>query len=208
MALSDIPSFKEILTDNSASETEIEDHKPEYRNTLTSSTVQNSLVPHNITQVSHIHSFVPQYHSPITAYDFENIIPRFSGKNQRNIITWLQRFENIAESFKISEQQKFILLQLGLKDIARHYIQSELQLFTYDVLKRSILAKFSLEISTAHIHDLLRLRNCQTLETVFQYYITNCAIANRIALDYACLIYCVISGINDTPKQIDALRCT
>lgn len=124
MALSDIPSFKEIVTDNSASETEIEDHKPEDRNTLTSSTVQNSPVPHNVTQVSHIHSFGTQYHSPITAYDFENIIPRFSGKNQKKIIIWLQRFENIAESFKISEQQKFILLQRALGSIARHYIQS------------------------------------------------------------------------------------
>lgn len=130
MALPDIPSFKEILTDNSASETEIEDHKPEDRNTLTSSTVQNYLVPHNITQVSHIHSFGTQYHSPITAYDFENIIPRYRDKNQKNIITWIQRFENVAEYFKISEQQKFILLQRALEGIARHYIQSELQLFT------------------------------------------------------------------------------
>lgn len=67
------------------------------------------ITPIKIELILHYTEFfcIP-YH---THNDFENIISKFNGTTHAHVTTWFDRFENIASSFPISKQQKFIFVQ-------------------------------------------------------------------------------------------------
>ncbi|GFV08172.1 transposon Ty3-G Gag-Pol polyprotein [Trichonephila clavipes] len=103
--------------------------------------------------------------------DIENTISKFNAEPHENINNWIKHFENIAELFCLSNLQKFVFAKRSLGGIAKLFIQTELQINSWEKLKQALIDEFSLEINSALLHELLRNRKIRDCETTSEYFL-------------------------------------
>lgn len=139
----------------------------------------------------------------ISFLDIENLIPSpFSGSKSDNVLTWLARFEALAESFEFSEMQKFILVERALKGIALLFVQSEPNLTSYAALKKALLVEFGHASSPAQIHQQLAIRYRRSNESLLQYFLHMRDMANLGKINDVLLIHYIIYRVLTTFHKI------
>ncbi|GFV16509.1 transposon Tf2-6 polyprotein [Trichonephila clavipes] len=133
--------------------------------------------------------------------DIENNISKFNAEPHENINNWIKHFENIAELFCLSNLQKFVFAKISLGGIAKLFIQTELQINSWEKLKQALIDKFSLEINSALLHELLRNRKIRDCETASEYFFKMKELCNSVKIDDSALVHYVIKGINDRQEN-------
>ncbi|GFY20196.1 elongation factor 2 [Trichonephila clavipes] len=133
--------------------------------------------------------------------DIENTISKFNAEPHENINNWIKHFENIAELFCLSNLQKFVFAKRSLGGIAKLFIQTELQINSWEKLKQALIDEFSLEINSSLLHELLRNRKIRDCETTLEYFLKMKELCNSGKIDDSALMHYVIKGINDRQEN-------
>ncbi|GFY59325.1 retrovirus-related Pol polyprotein from transposon 297 [Trichonephila inaurata madagascariensis] len=81
------------------------------------------------------------------------------------------------------------------------FITTELEINSWQKLKRALIDEFSLEINSASLHDLLRKRRIRDCETSSEYFLKMKELCNSGKIDDYALMHYVIKGINDRQEN-------
>ncbi|GFX86342.1 retrovirus-related Pol polyprotein from transposon 297 [Trichonephila clavipes] len=135
--------------------------------------------------------------------DIENTISKFNAEPHEIINNWIKHFENIAELFCLSNLEKFVFEKRSLCGLAKLFIQTELQINSWEKLKQALIDEFSLEINSALLHELLRNRKIRDCETASEYFLKMKVLCNSGKIDDSVLMLYVIKD----DIQIDDHKC-
>ncbi|XP_017467408.1 PREDICTED: uncharacterized protein LOC108359847 [Rhagoletis zephyria] len=114
------------------------------------------------------------------------------------LTSWVEQFEESAETVGWTEVHKFIYAKQLLRGAAKSFVRSQVGLKDWNKLKAALIAEFGVSLCSAEVHRILRNRQKKYSETFLEFLYALMEIGKKIHLDEASLLDYFVAGIPDT----------
>lgn len=126
--------------------------------------------------------------------DCEDSFEVFDGVSNE-VQSWVESFEQQAQTFQLTELQKFVFCKKLLRDAAKSAVASS-ELNTFAKVKEQLILDFKREVKSVDVHRELTKSKKERSETFFNYAFRMRALGNRGKLDDLSIIDYIINGLD------------
>ena len=123
----------------------------------------------------------------------------FTGEGNKNIVDFIEEFEDVAQVCDWNEIQKYLYLRRLLRRAAKMAIEAKGRLHSNNDLKDTLSKEFGEHIASIDIHKCLRETQKQNTESYLEYLFKMQKIGNKGKIDEKSIISYIIEGIMDSP---------
>lgn len=130
--------------------------------------------------------------------DVEKSLKTFNGSGCMNIEAWIKHFSEQADSFKLTDFQRFAYAKRLMRDTAKLFIDHESKATAWAELQKELTNEFGKKVNSAIIHRKLREKRKKKEETNTQYLYDMVALAAQANIEAAALVSYIVDGLPGT----------
>lgn len=131
--------------------------------------------------------------------DVEDALEKFSGEGERGVESWIKHFEDVSQTCKWNDIQKYLFARKLLTGAARGAVEADPAAINFELLLTLLRTEFPEELSTIEIHDKLVNRKKKSSETYLEYYYEMQRMGKK-KMDDKSMIQYIVNGIPDSSQ--------
>ncbi|GAB0100673.1 hypothetical protein DMENIID0001_167470 [Sergentomyia squamirostris] len=141
-----------------------------------------------------------------TFADLEDSFDKFSGEGDgKEVLEWIEDFEATAESFGLSELDKYVFGRRLVIKTAKDFLRSSVGLNSWEKLRDALQEEFEVKLTSKQIHKMLEKRKKKSSETLRQYLYAMNEIAKKAPknspMEEESVCSYIVDGIQDSPQN-------